>query len=123
MLRRWSQPGDGVVIHTPAYDAFYKVIEGNQRRVMALPLSQRDGEWQCDMAALEALLASPQCKILLLCSPHNPIGKKVAIMPGSTYGESGRGWLRFNVGCPRSKVDDGLDRLIAALHNCLKTRA
>lgn len=75
MLRRWSQPGDGVVIHTPAYDAFYKVIEGNQRRVMALPLSQHDEDWQCDMAALEQMLANPQCKILLLCSPHNPTGK------------------------------------------------
>ncbi|HBH66618.1 MAG TPA: transcriptional regulator, partial [Erwinia persicina] len=40
MIRHWSQPGDGVLIHTPAYDAFYKVIEGNQRRVMALPLNR-----------------------------------------------------------------------------------
>lgn len=75
LLRHWSQPGDEVLIHTPAYDAFYKTIEGNQRRVLALPLQCHDGDWQCDMAQLEQALARPQCKILLLCSPHNPTGK------------------------------------------------
>lgn len=75
MIRHWSAPGDGVVVHTPAYDAFYKVIEGNQRTVMSSPLFCRDGLWQCDMAALEQCLQQEQCKILLLCSPHNPTGK------------------------------------------------
>lgn len=289
MIRRWSQPGDGIVIHTPAYDAFNKVIEGNQRKVLALPLHHHQGEWHCDMNALDALLAQEKCKILLLCNPHNPTGKvwsrseldtlsalcarhqvnvisdeihmdmvmaevkhipwscvgqghwalftsasksfnipaltgaygfisdesdrhawfqalknadglsspavlavaahiaayrhgaawldalrdylrgnlhhvatrlnaafpqlqwqppqatylawidltplkiddqqlqrvlierqKVAIMSGETYGAEGTGWLRFNVGCPRSKVDDGLDRLIAALQECIQ---
>ena len=75
LIRQWSQPGDGVLIHTPAYDAFYKTIEGNQRRVLALPLEQQDGEWVCDMARLAQALAKPECKIMLLCSPHNPTGK------------------------------------------------
>ncbi|WP_067710353.1 MalY/PatB family protein [Erwinia sp. ErVv1] len=75
MIRSWSSPGDGVVVHTPAYDAFYKTIAGNQRRVMAMPLQKQGAEWHCDMAALEVLLAQPQCRILLLCSPHNPTGK------------------------------------------------
>ncbi|HDV2387774.1 TPA: bifunctional maltose regulon transcriptional repressor/cystathionine beta-lyase MalY, partial [Escherichia coli] len=34
LIRQWSETGEGVVIHTPAYDAFYKAIEGNQRTVM-----------------------------------------------------------------------------------------
>lgn len=75
MIRHWSEVGDEVVIHTPAYDAFYKTVRGNQRQVLEMPL-QRTGEaWQCDMTALEARLARPRCKILLLCSPHNPTGK------------------------------------------------
>jgi len=75
MIRHWSEVGDEVVIHTPAYDAFYKTVRGNQRQVLDMPL-QRTGEgWQCDMTALEARLARPRCKILLLCSPHNPTGK------------------------------------------------
>ncbi|AIR61942.1 bifunctional beta-cystathionase/maltose regulon regulatory protein [Cedecea neteri] len=75
LIRQWSQPGDGVLIHTPAYDAFYKAIEGNQRQVLSAPLQKTAEGWHCDMAELETLLARPECKIMLLCSPHNPTGK------------------------------------------------
>ncbi|PKH26581.1 transcriptional regulator [Enterobacterales bacterium CwR94] len=75
LIRLWSAPGEGVVIHTPAYDAFTKTITGNQRQVMALPLQKHGNDWLCDMQALEQLLAQPHCKVLLLCSPHNPTGK------------------------------------------------
>ncbi|SMG54812.1 MalY/PatB family protein [Cedecea sp. NFIX57] len=75
LIRQWSQPGDGVLIHTPAYDAFYKAIEGNQRQVLSAPLQKSAEGWHCDMAELETLLARPECKIMLLCSPHNPTGK------------------------------------------------
>ncbi|WP_172731205.1 MalY/PatB family protein [Pluralibacter gergoviae] len=75
MIRQWSAVGDGIVVHTPAYDAFFKTIEGNQRRVAPVQLTQNAGGWDCDMAALETALADPRNKILLLCSPHNPTGK------------------------------------------------
>ncbi|MFU0444597.1 MalY/PatB family protein [Pseudocitrobacter faecalis] len=75
MIRQWSAPGDGVVVHTPAYDAFFKTITGNQRTVVGVPLEKAENQWICDMAKLEAALAQPQNKILLLCSPHNPTGK------------------------------------------------
>ncbi|QFH71359.1 pyridoxal phosphate-dependent aminotransferase [Enterobacter sp. E76] len=75
MIRQWSSPGDAVLIHTPAYDAFYKAIEGNQRHMLAAPLQKKANEWVCDMTQLEALLARPECKVMLLCSPHNPTGK------------------------------------------------
>lgn len=74
-IRQWSDAGDGVVVHTPAYDAFYKTIAGNQRRLVPVPLVAHDGQWRCDMAELERALAEPRNKILLLCSPHNPTGK------------------------------------------------
>lgn len=74
-LRQWSAPGDAVLIHTPAYDAFYKVIKGNSRQVLEAPLHKSGAEWQCDMHQLATLLARPECKIMLLCSPHNPTGK------------------------------------------------
>ncbi|AMG58569.2 MalY/PatB family protein [Pantoea vagans] len=75
MLRHWSNPGDEVVLHTPAYDAFYKTVRGNQRQVLEMPLQWDSGRWRCDMTALETRLARPRCKVLLLCSPHNPTGK------------------------------------------------
>lgn len=75
MVRRWTAPGDEVLIHTPAYDAFYALLTGNQRRVLAQPLQPSVDGWRCDMQALEQQLARPACKLLLLCSPHNPTGK------------------------------------------------
>lgn len=75
LIRQWSSAGDAVVIHTPAYDAFYKAIEGNQRVVRAVELEKHTDGWYCDMTALENALSRPESKILLLCSPQNPTGK------------------------------------------------
>jgi len=75
LIRIWSHAGDGVVVHTPAYDAFYKAIEGNQRRIVPVAMQKTPEGLQGDMAALEAALSQPQNKILLLCSPQNPTGK------------------------------------------------
>lgn len=75
LIRLWSQPGDGVVVHTPAYDAFYNAIEGNARHVVPVAMVKQASGWMGDMAALETALAKPENKILLLCSPQNPTGK------------------------------------------------
>ena len=75
LIRIWSRPGDGVVVHTPAYDAFYNAIEGNQRKVVPVSMEKSTTGWQCNMEALEAELAKPENKMLLLCSPQNPTGK------------------------------------------------
>ncbi|WP_336222586.1 MalY/PatB family protein [Enterobacter bugandensis] len=75
LIRLWSKPGDGVVVHTPAYDAFYNAIGGNARQVVAVEMEKQAAGWLGNMAALEAALAKPENKILLLCSPQNPTGK------------------------------------------------
>ncbi|QMB06198.1 MULTISPECIES: MalY/PatB family protein [Citrobacter] len=75
LIRQWSSTGDTVVIHTPAYDAFYNAIKGNQRTVHPVALEKRAHGWYCDMAKLEETLSRPESKILLLCSPQNPTGK------------------------------------------------
>nr|WP_314420706.1 MalY/PatB family protein [uncultured Erwinia sp.] len=75
LIRLWSQPGDGVVTFTPAYDAFYKTVNGNQRRLLPCPLVKQGNDWIMDAPLLESLLKQPTCSVLLLCSPHNPTGK------------------------------------------------
>jgi len=75
MVRRWTAPGDEVLIHTPAYDAFYALLTASQRQILAQPLQRDARGWFCDMQALEQQLARPSCKVMLLCSPHNPTGK------------------------------------------------
>ncbi|CAL9340296.1 MalY/PatB family protein [Streptomyces sp. enrichment culture] len=67
LLHLWSRPGDGVVAHTPMYDAFPKAVSANGRRLLECPLD--------DWARLERLLALPDTAVLLLCSPHNPTGR------------------------------------------------
>ncbi|MDU1025603.1 MAG: transcriptional regulator, partial [Leclercia adecarboxylata] len=43
----------------------------------------------------------------------------VAIMPGYTYGVEGNGFIRLNAGCPRSKLAQGVERLIAGIRALL----
>ena len=45
--------------------------------------------------------------------------QKVAIMPGYTYGKEGNGFIRLNAGCPRSKLEQGVQRLIAGINTLL----
>ena len=66
LLRLWSEPGDGVVVHTPSYDAFPKLLAAHGRELRGCPVGDR--------AELERLLALPDTAVLLLCSPHNPTG-------------------------------------------------
>jgi cystathionine beta-lyase len=67
LLQMWTEPGDGVVVHSPTYDGFRKAVTGLGRELRGVPLG--------DPAALEAELARPDSRMLLLCSPHNPTGR------------------------------------------------
>ncbi|MEV4993275.1 MalY/PatB family protein [Streptomyces niveus] len=67
LLRMWSTPGDGVVVHTPTYDGFRKAVTGLGRELRGVPVG--------DTAALERELARGDSRVLILCSPHNPTGR------------------------------------------------
>ncbi|MEU2156849.1 MalY/PatB family protein [Streptomyces sp. NPDC019396] len=67
LLRMWTEPGDGVAVHTPTYDGFRKAVTGLGRELRGVPLG--------DATALERELARPDTRILILCSPHNPTGR------------------------------------------------
>jgi cystathionine beta-lyase len=70
-----SQAGQGIVVQTPAYDAFFKTIAANNRLLVENPLKLQNGHYHIDFDDLERQLASPNNTILLLCSPHNPTGR------------------------------------------------
>ncbi len=74
-IRAFSEPGDGVIIQTPAYYPFYMAIERNHRTLVRNPLCIVDGIYRLDLEALEEAASHPQNKILLFCSPHNPTGR------------------------------------------------
>lgn len=70
-----SQPGDGVIIQPPVYPPFFDSIRDNRRTIVENPLLDHDGYYTIDYADLEQKLANPNNKLLLLCSPHNPVGR------------------------------------------------
>lgn len=74
-VRAFTQPGDGVILQTPAYYPFYSAIERNNRRVVRNPLALHGGRFEIDFRQLRALAEKPENKLLLFCSPHNPTGR------------------------------------------------
>ena len=70
----FTEPGDGVVLFTPVYHAFAKVIRANGRRVVECPLVDNDGRYEMDLDACDAVLDGSE-RMVILCSPHNPGGR------------------------------------------------
>lgn len=74
-IEAYTKPGDGILIQSPVYDPYYAMIEGNGRRVITSDLVFNGTRYEMDFADLEAKLKDPKTTMLLLCSPHNPVGR------------------------------------------------
>ena len=70
----FSTPGDGVVLLTPVYHAFARVIAAAGRKVVECQLAQNAGRYEMDFATWDAQMTGAE-KMLVLCSPHNPGGR------------------------------------------------
>lgn len=70
----FTEAGDGVVLMTPVYHAFARVIRAAGREVVELPLAQDDGLYRMDWDRWAGMLTGKE-KMLILCSPHNPGGR------------------------------------------------
>lgn len=70
----WTAPGDAVVLMTPVYHAFARVIRAGGREVRELPLVLEDGRYQMDFGSWDQRMTGNE-KMLILCSPHNPGGR------------------------------------------------
>lgn len=69
-----TAPGDGVLLMTPGYHAFRRVISAAGRRIAECPLKLVDGRYEMDFPAWEKSLRGDE-RMLILCSPHNPGGR------------------------------------------------
>lgn len=67
-----TEPGDGIIVQPPVYDPFYSVIEAAGRKILKNPLLRTAEGYRMDYEGLEEL-AIGGAKMLLLCSPHNPV--------------------------------------------------
>ncbi|MCQ2408360.1 MAG: pyridoxal phosphate-dependent aminotransferase [Oscillospiraceae bacterium] len=74
-VRKLTTPAENVLIMTPVYNVFYNCIRNNGRNVQEFSLDYKNGEYSIDFEKLEKALSDPQTTLMLLCNPHNPIGK------------------------------------------------
>ena len=70
----YTRPGDGVVLMTPVYHAFARVIAAAGRQVVECPLAVQDGRYVTDFDRWDAMMTGRE-RMLILCSPHNPGGR------------------------------------------------
>ncbi len=75
MVRKLTCVGENVLIQSPTYNIFYNSIYNNGRNIISSDLVYKDGEYSIDFKDLEEKLADPQTSLMILCNPHNPIGR------------------------------------------------
>lgn len=75
VIQAFSNEGEGVIINEPVYYPFKRSIEANNRVVVNSPLILKDNMYHIDFNDLEIKLKDPSNKILILCSPHNPVSR------------------------------------------------
>ena len=73
LIEMLSNEGDGILINTPAYNAFYDVIINNNRNIIKSHLVNRNGFYSIDFNDFEK--KCKKSKIFILCNPHNPTGR------------------------------------------------
>jgi cystathionine beta-lyase len=70
----FTEVGDKILLQTPIYYPFYSSIQENQRELVTNPLQNNNGFYEIDFADLEEKLGNG-VKMMVFCSPHNPIGR------------------------------------------------
>ncbi len=70
----FTAPGDAVVLFTPVYHAFARVISAAGREIVECELVNNAGRYEMDFDAYDAQMTGKE-KMLILCSPHNPGGR------------------------------------------------
>lgn len=74
-VRAFVKPGEKIAILTPVYYPFKKTIEACGCTTVTSSLINQEGVYSINFDDLEAKLADPEVKMLIFCSPHNPIGR------------------------------------------------
>ena len=75
MIQELTEIGEGVVIQTPVYHQFEKVIQSAKREVLVNPLKLENGKYSMDFVDLERIFKTSNTKTMILCNPHNPVGR------------------------------------------------
>lgn len=74
-VKRMTNHGDNVLVQTPVYDIFFHSIENTGRHVLENELVYDGEQYLIDFEDLELKLSQPLTTMMILCNPHNPVGK------------------------------------------------
>ena len=75
LVSLFSREGDGVIVQPPVFYDFKLILNANGRRMVKNPLKFEDGGYRMDFEGLETVAADPNNRLLILCNPHNPVGR------------------------------------------------
>lgn len=74
-IQAFTEPGDSVMVMQPVYYPFSEAVRNNGRKLVNCQLRYEDGRYSIDFEAMERKLREEKVKALILCSPHNPVGR------------------------------------------------
>ena len=94
IVRKFTTPAEKIVLQSPVYNCFCNSIENNGRLVLRSRLSIGDGSYCMDFDDLEEKFADPQTAMMVLCNPHNPVGR---IWSASELRQVGELAAKYNV--------------------------
>ena len=75
IIKALTKSGDKVLVQTPVYNCFFSSIRNDECEMVANELIYKDETYTIDFDDLEQKAADPKVKVLLLCNPHNPVGR------------------------------------------------
>ncbi|WP_431421439.1 MalY/PatB family protein [Bacteroides hominis] len=75
IIKALTVPGDRVLVQTPVYNCFFSSIRNNGCEIVANPLVYTNGTYRIDFDDLARKATDPKVRLLLLCNPHNPVGR------------------------------------------------
>ncbi len=74
ILQAFTEENDTVIVFSPAYHAFKKIIDANGRQIHNQPMINEQGRYRMDFDSLKKEMPD-NSKVVFFCSPHNPGGR------------------------------------------------
>ena len=75
LIEQLTEPGEGVILQPPVFTDFKPLVTSANRTAVRNPLVLTDGAYRMDLDGLAAKAADPANRMLILCNPHNPVGR------------------------------------------------
>jgi len=134
-IQTFTDPGDGIIVQPPVFGPIIGSVADNGRRVVRNPLRLTAERYEMDLDDLRAKASDPANRMLILCSPHNPVGRvwtseellavsdicrehDLIVVADEVHGELHYSWGEF---VPIGTVDPSLDARLVVCAGPSKT--